>query len=405
MWVSMAERLAKDFGKVFYYSPWESAFPQLKYNLIGEGLDNVERVDDFDSYINDADIIVFPDVLLSGKQSYLADSGKKVWGSRGGDLMELDRIWMMNYLEKLGLPVIPYEVITGMDNLRKYLKSHKDIWIKVSTYRGSFETFKSVNYKYIELQLDEIERELGVWKNEQEFICEKDTPDCVEIGYDGWCVDGKYPTKVPLGLEIKDLGYVCKMKSYNELPPQLLEFNEKISPYMKKWGYKNHFSTECRIDKKGIGYTTDITSRSPSPPGELMQEMFTNYSDIIWEGAHGNCIDPIPKAKYGVEVIIKCNWAEKNTLPIQFPEKFKDNIKLKSYMKLDGTYYVIPHEIGLAEIGAVVATGNTLEEACDKVEEVADAVRGCYIDIPLNALEKAQEEIDKLKTFGYDIFK
>lgn len=74
-------------------------------------------------------------------------------------------------------------------------------------------------------------------------------------------------------------------------------------------------------------------------------------------------------------------------------------------MKLDDSYYVIPHEVGLAEIGSIVATGNTLEDACEKAEEVAEAVRASYIDIPFDALEKAQKELDKLKDFGYDIFK
>jgi hypothetical protein len=404
MWVSLAERLARDFGKVMYYSSWEDAFPQLKYNLIGEGLNNVERVDDFDDCIDDADLIIFPDVLNSGKQVYLEGLGKKVWGSRTGDRMELNRVWMMKLLEKLGLPVIPYELITGMDDLRKYLKENKDTWVKCSKYRGSFETFKSVNYDYISLELDTIEHELGAWKTEQEFICEKDTPGCVEVGYDGFCVNGQYPTINPIGLEIKDLGYVCKMKPYSELPSQITDFNNKIAPYMKKWGYKNHFSTEVRIDENGTGYMTDACTRLGSPPGELMQEMFTNFSDIIWQGANGVCIDPIPQDKYGVELIINCDWAKKNTLAVQIPEKFKDNIKLKSYMKLDETYYVIPCEVGLAEIGAVVATGDTLEDACEKVEEISDSIRASSIKIPMDSLKKAQEEIDKLKSFGYDIF-
>ena len=405
MWVSLAERLAKDFGQVKYFSPWKEAFPQKKNAVVGEGLVDVERVNSFWDHVPETDLFIFPDILDGDIQMHLEDLGKKVWGSRHGDQLELNRIGMMKLQKKLGLPVIPYEVVKGMDDLRKYLKSHDDVWVKISTFRGSIETFHAVNYKYIEFELNNLEHELGAWKDEQEFICEQNTPDCTEFGYDGFNVDGDFPTKNPFGCEVKDMGYICRMIDYKNLPEPILNFNAAISPYLKKWGYKNHFSTETRINKKGIGFTTDITTRMPSPPGELMMYQTENYSELIWEGANGNCIDPIVKEPYGVELIIKCDWAKKNTLNVQFPEKYKDNIKLKSYLKHDGSYYVIPGEVGLAEIGVIVTAGKTKEEACKKAEEIAEEVRASYIDIPFDALEKAQKEIDKLKEFGYDIFK
>ena len=45
--VGVAERIAKDFGKVNYYSPWKSSFPEKGLSMIGEGLTNVTRVNDF----------------------------------------------------------------------------------------------------------------------------------------------------------------------------------------------------------------------------------------------------------------------------------------------------------------------------------------------------------------------
>lgn len=404
-WVSLAERLAKEFGRVLYHSPWKDAFPQVRYSLIGTGLENVERINDFWDYVDEADLIIFPDLLDGDIQDHLINMGKKVWGSRRGDQLELNRSGLMKLQAKLKLPVIPFKEVKGMDALRSHIKSHKDQWIKTNCFRGDGETFKAPNYNFISLDLDNWDHQLGAWKTQQEFLCEEDTPDCVEIGFDGYCVDGQYPTKTMLGLEVKDLGYVCRMVDYKDIPEPVLKFNTAIAPYMKRWGYKNDISTEVRINKEKKGFMTDACCRIGSPPGELKQLMWTNYGEIMNEGANGNCIDPIAKDKYGVQLIIKCDWAKRNTLSVQFDEKYKDNIKLKSYMKLDDSYYVIPHEVGLAEIGSIVATGNTLEDACEKAEEVAEAVRASYIDIPFDALEKAQKELDKLKDFGYDIFK
>ena len=403
--VSVAERLAKDFGKVMYYSPCKSAFPQVKNALIGHGLRGVERINNFWDHIDEMDIAVFPDVMDGDIQLHLDSLGKKVFGSRKGEDMELNRDGMKEYMKELGLPVGHYEIVKGMDALRKYIKAHKNIWIKISTYRGDFETLQAKNYSYIQLKLDEIERELGAVKNEVEFICEDDLDDKVEVGYDGYCINGQFPNETMFGIEVKDLGYVGLMKPYKDLPEPVLNFNNVITPTMKAYGYKNFVSTEVRIGRDQIGFMNDFCGRTGSPPNELYQNMFTNFSQIVWEGAHGKCIDPIPENKWGVEVLIHCSWAEKNWLPIQFPEKYYDNLKFRDVCVINGQHYIIPQYVGLPEVGAIVATGDTLEAALSQVEEIADTIRGYYVEVPLNAIDKAKEEIEKLKTFGYDIFK
>jgi hypothetical protein len=155
--VSFAERLARDFGKVYYYSPWKSSFPQAKYNAIGEGLVGVERVNNFWDFADDVDLFIFTDVMDGDLQLHLQSIGKTVWGSRKGEEMELDRIGMKELMKEIGWPVSHYEVVKGMTNLRKYLKEHENVWVKISTYRGDFETFKSVNFDFIETKLNRSE--------------------------------------------------------------------------------------------------------------------------------------------------------------------------------------------------------------------------------------------------------
>jgi hypothetical protein len=173
---------------------------------------------------------------------------------------------MKEYMKELGLPVGHYEIVKGMDALRKYIKAHKNIWIKISTYRGDFETLQAKNYSYIQLKLDEIERELGAVKNEVEFICEDDLDDKVEVGYDGYCINGQFPNETMFGIEVKDLGYVGLMKPYKDLPEPVLNFNNVITPTMKAYGYKNFVSTEVRIGRDQIGFMNYFCGRTGSPP-------------------------------------------------------------------------------------------------------------------------------------------
>jgi hypothetical protein len=61
----------------------------------------------------------------------------------------------------------------------------------------------------------------------------------VEIGYDGYCIDGKFPNSTVFGLEIKSLGYVGVFKDYKELPETVIDFNNKISEALKGYNYRN----------------------------------------------------------------------------------------------------------------------------------------------------------------------
>lgn len=753
---SLAERLGKDFGKVYYYSPWKSSYPKIAPSLIGEGLSNVERVNNLFDYIDEVDVFVFPDIIDADLQLHLESLGKKVFGSRRGEELETNRAGMREYMKELKLPVGHYEIIKGVDALRLYLKDHKNVWVKIDTFRGDFETFQSKNYEYISTRIDVLEREFGILKNEVEFMVEDSLENKVEIGYDGYCIDGKFPNSTVFGLEIKSLGYVGVFKDYKELPETVIDFNNKISEALKGYNYRNFWSTEIRVgsDKKGymidacfddqtevltnkgwkffkdldktetiatlnskgflefqsptdyivneydgkmihlsnrkgsfdcmvtpnhlvlrtdrnknglykeradslkdkgyiprtakwkgsedfftlpayhnewdfigqygdlictktkdveeikipmgdwcefmgwylsegslgskhvvqisqkkyvdqiedvlkklpfeytfkndcfricsvqlaaylhkyglcsdkyipdyikntkpeyirlfldafnlgdgsihkgnkiyfstsndlidgiqelllrVGSLGNITkqnkkgtickikekeyvrnhdiyvltennqhlnywfetgarkslyinevdykgivycatvpngtlyvrrngkatwssncSRLGSPPNELYQEMFTNISQIIWEGAHGRCIDPIPQNKFGVEIELGSSFAEKNWLPIQFPEKFAGNIKLRNYMKYDNEYYIIPQTSQTSCVGAIVATGKTMDEALDQIEEISESIKGFYLEIPADCIEAAKGEIEKLKSFGYDMFK
>ena len=131
--------------------------------------------------------------------------------------------------------------------------------------------------------------------------------------------------------------------------------------------------------------------------------MYKNLAEIIWYGAKGILIDPVTEHKFGVECLIHSSWSDNNWQAVNFPKKYRDNIKLRNACVVNGRYYCAPQSSGLVEMGAVVTTGNTLKEAVEKAHEIAETVEGHYIDIKLDSLDKAQEEFDKLEEMGIKI--
>ena len=403
LFVELSKTLSSSFKKVYYFMDWVSAFPKSNQYIVGHGIEGVERIDYMWDYFDDIDIFIFPDVYFGDLQEYLVSVGKTVWGGRKGEEMELYRDKMKEYMESIGLYVTPYKVVKGMAALREYLKENDNVYVKINLLRGNFETFQSENYELSEPKLDEIEYNLGAMKTIQEFVVEQAFDNAVESGVDMYTVDGKFPSEIIVGIEIKDLGFLGRVMPYDKIPKSITNFNDEIAPALKEYGYRGFLSTEVRINKKKVSYMPDLCARSSSPCNELYQLQFKNLADIIWYGAKGFMIDPITEFEYGVEVLIHSSWADKNWQAISFPKKYRDNIKLRNACVIDGKYYCVPQTVGLAEIGAIVAEGNTLQEAIDKVKEIAETVKGYYIEVKLESIDKAIDEFKKLEEFGIKI--
>ena len=130
--VELAVTLSKQFGRVLYFAPWvDGGNPTSRLLRVGEGFDGVERIDEIWPYLDEIDLVVFPDVYEAGLQEYLVSRGKRVWGCRSGSELELDRKASKEISKSLGIDIAPYEVIKGFDKLREHLKHNQDQWVKM----------------------------------------------------------------------------------------------------------------------------------------------------------------------------------------------------------------------------------------------------------------------------------
>lgn len=404
LFIEFAIRISKDFGKVYYTSPWRNGFPRRLNTQVGSGIEGITRVDNERDYIDKVDIIIFPDIYYSDWQEELRARGKRVWGLGGAEYLESDR-WKTKYImETLGMPVPESYLITGLDALKSFLKENEDYWVKVSKYRGEMETFHSPKYFIVEPKINELEMTLGDMKKDQEFIVEKSINDAVELGYDGWTIDGYYPSVGMWGYEIKDMGYIGKIGDYSTFPEQIRYVNEKISPIFNEEGSRGFFSTEIRVQRDGVPYLIDPCARLGSPPSEVEMLVYSNFSECIWEGANGNIVTPKPVAKYSVMAMIHSSYADGHWVNLKFPPKYRDNIKFRNLTIRDGIHYVVPVNTGLPEIGAVVAVDDTVEGAIKKVNEISETIEAYDIDIKSKFLDDALDVIDKGEEYGIQFF-
>ncbi len=396
LFTSLAETLAKRFGRVLYYTPWEQSFPRSADTDIGSGLQGVTRIDSLWPVLDDVDLFVFPDIFHGALQVYLRKKGKRVWGSGLGENLEIIRGLSKRLIRNAGLEVGPYRQIKGIGNLREFLKDNEDQYVKISRTRGDMETFHAPNYRLIEPRLNQIEHSLGAKAQIMEFIVESPIEPAIEVGYDGYTIDGRFPQTALYGVEIKDTAYLGQVVPYNQLPAGAQEVNRRLAGLFMDWTYRGFWSSEIRI-KGGKPYLIDPCCRMASPPGELYQMMIENLADILWHGAMGDLVEPQFSDIWGAQLVMRSSWAEHNWTAIDIPPSIRENVKISYLTRIKGRDYFIPQPVEMAEFGSVVATGSSPDDAIRNVTKIAEKIEAYGLKFQFEALEDAKADMEKLK--------
>lgn len=402
--------LADHYKEVLYYCPWDySGFPKPDKARVGSEWKNGKQLDTFDGKpfrmvssffdnLKEVDLIMFTDCYQGDLMEHLREIGYPVCGSGHGQILELDRWKCKQMFKSMGMDVNPMKRVMGMTALRETLMKETNKYVKVSSYRRLVESFHHDEYKMSCVVLDKMENQMGPMSESIEFIIEDPIDAIVEEGIDIYTVDGKYPTHVLAGTEIKNKAYYGEIMEYSKLTPGVLKTTNDISALMKKYSYKGFFSTEVRTTKGGEHYLIDMTCRLPLPPSPLYPLMFDNLGEIVWGIANGELIDIKPKAKCGLYLSISSNNYQADYQSIYFPEKYRENIKLANAMKVDGEYCALNlNGFPEPEVGCIAVAGNSFEECKKKAIEISEEIKGYGIDIDINNIDKAKEEFDKMK--------
>jgi len=401
LFCELAIRLSREFGKVYYCCPWERSFPIVNDAVIGNGFSEIEWVDEIWEVLDQVDLFVFPDVLHSALQLHLESLGKRVWGSRTGDRLEIRRAYLKTVQKELGMHYPEYEVVRGLDALRERLRQVEDKYVKLSKYRGMMETFHHINYDLSEQLLDQLAVKFGSVKNVCPFLIEDPVKTDIEVGYDGYCVDGQFPELAIQGYEIKDRCLIASVQKYSEMPEEITVVNETLSPKLHEFRYRNFWSTEIRV-KDGDSYLIDPCCRCPSPCTEIQMELWENLGEILWEGAAGNLVNQQPAAQFGVEAIIDHHGDETGWRTLQIPDDIRRWVKIYNVCKVDDTYAIPTYPHSCDAVGAVVGIGDTIEEAIDQLKEHVEKLKDQPVSVKMEALYEAIEAVKKAENKGLE---
>lgn len=392
LFLPIALKLAEQCRHVYWWSPWEDCAPKLEKGLVGDGFENMTRVKSLWDIKNKCDLFVVPDVGFAGEQRELLRQGFPVWGNHGGGELETDRGLFLRTLKELGMKSAPHAIIKGITKLKDYLRDREDKWIKVSFWRGDWETLHWRDWEHDEVTLDGYAWKLGPAKELLTFYVFDPIETTIEDGIDTYNVDGKWPSMVMHGMECKDKSYLCSMQPMDDIDERVRIVPDRFGPVLGRYGYRGFFSCEVRI-KDEDSFFIDPTCRAASPPSQVMTELFGNLGEIIWRGANGELVEPEPTAEFGVQAIIQAERDCDEWVVLDAPAEIRQWVKCGFACEIGGKLVVPPHALG-ETIGWLVATGDSMEESIDKIKEYRDQLPDgfdCNVDSLANLLKEAED--------------
>lgn len=404
----LARTFARSFGRVYYFTNWKRFTPNDLDLREGTGFGEIIRLKNFwVPEVLESDLFVFPYIYDGDIQDYLRGLGKNVWGTGTFDNLETDRVFFLETLKNIGLPVPPHKVIKGLSKLRDFLKDNENIIVKTSELRGSScgETFKSKNYRQIQPKLDQIAYDLGPYQDDKIFVCCYELKTKLEGGADLLIVDGNVPSEAMHGFEKKDDLYIATHRPYKELPEMVLEVNEAILPVLDEM--RGPISTEVRF-LENKPWWIDATLRIGSPPGEIQQEWITNFAEHVYEAAQGNLVELEFSHNFACQVALYSNWQATNWQAVEVSHESKNRLKLYAPCARNGNLYNIPMEVLNSpwpteeHVGYVLGFGDTIDEMVDDVLETLDTVSGFMIEDRRNGLVDVVKEIKEAGRRGIE---
>ena len=127
--------------------------------------------------------------------------------------------------------------------------------------------------------------------------------------------------------------------------------------------------------------------------------MIKNLPDLFWFGAEGKMVDPEIPSKYGVELIVHSDWADKKPLMVDFPEKYRDQIKFRYNSQFDGKTWIMPQGKG-PRIAAIVSHGDSIDDCMEECKEISEQLKGIQVETFVRGFPIMKEKLKEFASWG-----
>ncbi len=422
--------------KKFLFVSWESESGDLAWQIAKEGnevkvfVDSKEdadvydgildKVDDWEKYIDWADIIVFDDIGFGHTADKLRKAGKLVVGGSGySDKTEEDREFGQEEMKKVGMNTLPHYYFDNFDTAIDFLKTNPGRYVfkpngaaqdeKSLLFIGEEEDGKDI--------IEILEHNKVAWtKKIKSFQLQKFVAG-VEIAVGGFFNGKNFIYPININFEHKKLFPGERGPSTWEMGtlmywtnPNAIYLNTlaKMENALAESRYVGYYDINCIVNGRGI-YPLEITARFGYPTISVQMEgILTPMGEFIYDLARGENFEIRTKRGFQIGVVVAVppypfisdaifSIHKDSSILFKVPSQIEE-IHLGDVKKINGDLK-LAGRTGYALV--VTGSGTTVEEARNQVYNRLRNIRLQNMFYRVDIGTRWFSDSDRLQAWGY----
>ena len=418
----------------FLFVSWEALSGDLAWKIQNEGHEvkcyikncadeydgMLEKVPDWKSLVDWADVVVFDDIGFGKEADRLRKSGKAVvGGSEYTDSLEDNREFGQAEMKRLGMLTLPSRDFTDYDLALEFIKNNPGRYVfKPSGFSaGDFRGFLFSGKEEDGKDLQEIigQNRKVFEKKIKQFQLQKFVTG-VEVGMSAFFNGNKFITPILIAFEHKRLfpgelgemtGEMGTSMFWCEPNRLFKETTGKMEENLRKSGYVGYIDINCIVNGRGI-YPLEFTCRFGYPTISIQMEgILSEWGEFMHAIANGQDFDL--KAKKGFQVGVVCvappfpyddreEMEIYKDLSILFKKPNLEGVHIGDVKIVDGVW----RTAGNCSYHLVVTGyGTTMEEARKQAYLRIDNIMLLNMFYRTDIGGTWGEDSDKLMTWGY----
>ncbi len=383
----------------------------------------IEKIDNWESYKDWADVIIFDDVEFGEVADKLRRGGKLViGGSKYTDELEMDRDFGQTEMKKYGVNILPQWQFTDYEEAIQFIKNNPDRYVfkpsgntpsagKSLLFIGQEEDGEDL--------LELIEQNKKIWAKKAPVFQLQKFISGVEIAVGAFFNGHDFILPINVNFEHKRIfpgdigpfsGEMGTLMYWSE-PNKLFKMTlEKMKPALVESGYIGYVDINCIVNGRGI-YPLEFTTRFGYPTISIQLEGITMPTgEWLYKLASGENFELKTKKGFqvGVRIMVPTLFvksAEKETIELyhDLPILFKKPSNLEGVhiedVKLEDGAWRIAGQSGVLMV--VTGSGTTVGEARHQVYNRIKNIMVQDMFYRTDIGVKWHTDSDKLQTWGY----